>query len=119
LDVFAGRQARAEEDRVLILGAGDAGEMALRWILMNPQLDYRPVGFLDQDPFMDGRQIHGVEVLGGFEQLESILEGKEIDGVILTSGVRDDGKILQEVLSVCQERGCWVRSLRLEFELIR
>ena len=119
LDVFAGRQARAEEDRVLILGAGDAGEMALRWILMNPQLDYRPVGFLDQDPFMDGRQIHGVEVLGGFEQLESILEGKDIDGVILTSGVRDDGKILQEVLSVCQERGCWVRSLRLEFELIR
>jgi UDP-GlcNAc:undecaprenyl-phosphate GlcNAc-1-phosphate transferase len=45
LDELSSRQTRPHEERVIIYGAGDAGEMALRWILMNPQLSYRPVGF--------------------------------------------------------------------------
>src|SRR5690606_7968795 len=43
LDRAAGRGAAPGGQRVLICGAGDAGEMALRWIQMNPQLGYQPV----------------------------------------------------------------------------
>ncbi|MDX1435876.1 MAG: hypothetical protein R3335_03630, partial [Anaerolineales bacterium] len=50
-DRVYGRQAtRGQESKVLILGAGDAGEMALRWMLMNPSFGYRPIGFIDDDP---------------------------------------------------------------------
>ena len=65
---------------MLIVGAGDSGEMALRWILMNPQLNYRPVGFLDDDPFKHGRQIHGVQVMGAFEQLGHFISVMDIQG---------------------------------------
>lgn len=118
LDLVSGHQARATEERVLICGAGDSGEMALRWILMNPQLEYRPVGFLDQDPYMNGRQIHGVEVLGGLEQLETILDGKQVDGVIITAGMQCNGHFMEELVATCHDHECWVRTLRLEFELI-
>jgi UDP-GlcNAc:undecaprenyl-phosphate/decaprenyl-phosphate GlcNAc-1-phosphate transferase len=118
LDLLSGRQTRQAEQRVLICGAGDAGEMALRWIMMNPQMDYRPVGFLDDDPFLAGRQIHGVEVLGKLETLETLLENKQIDGVILTLSILDNHELVDRVMTVCRQRGSWVRSLRLEFELV-
>jgi UDP-GlcNAc:undecaprenyl-phosphate/decaprenyl-phosphate GlcNAc-1-phosphate transferase len=116
LDQISGRQAHTAEERVLIIGASDSGEMALRWIRMNPQLKYEPVGFIDTDPLMVGRQIHGVEVLGDLRQLGNILERSHINGVILTATNFEGDNLRQTVLTTCQNRGCWVRNLRLEFE---
>jgi UDP-GlcNAc:undecaprenyl-phosphate GlcNAc-1-phosphate transferase len=118
LDKVSSQQSRPEEERVLICGAGDTGEMALRWILMNPTLEYRPIGFLDENPYLTGRQIHGVDVLGNLDQLDSIIAKKQIDGVILTPEIADSDGACQRVVEVCQRRGCWIRTLRLEFEPI-
>ena len=110
-------RVREGEQRVLIYGAGDSGEMALRWIQMNPQLNYRPVGFVDDDPLMNGRRIHGVAVIGGKEQLEETIDKYRVSGVILTDEVvHDENRNI--VIDTCNSRDCWVRSLRLEFELI-
>lgn len=118
LDLFSGQQARVGEERVLICGAGDEGEMALRWILMNPELDYRPIGFLDDDPFMFGRKIHGVEVLGNLSQVGEILAERQVQGMIITANARRDGELKKRLVEVCRQHQCWVRSLRLEFELL-
>jgi UDP-GlcNAc:undecaprenyl-phosphate GlcNAc-1-phosphate transferase len=118
LDLFSGQQVRAGEQRVLICGAGDEGEMALRWILMNPQLDYRPVGFLDDDPFMFGRKIHGVEVLGNLSQVGDVLAERQVQGMIITSAARRDRELEKKLVEAGRQHQCWVRSLRLEFELL-
>ena len=118
LDSISGQQSKTESERVLICGAGNAGEIALRWMLMNPTLAYQPVGILDADPFMVGRQIHGVKVFGGFEKLEALLESKKVDGVILTADVLQEGEAQAKLLRVCREHSCWVRALRLEFETL-
>lgn len=115
LDTLFARRARAVDERVLILGAGDAGEMALRWIQMNPQLHYHPVGFLAPDPFMVGRVIHGVEVLGGLDELERMVQHRQVDGVIL-AGFEMGPSRTEAVLEVCRMHDCWLRRLRLEFE---
>jgi FlaA1/EpsC-like NDP-sugar epimerase len=117
LDLFSARRIQARQVRVLILGAGDAGEMALRWVLMRPELNYRPVGLLDEDPFMHGRQIHGVKVLGGLERLDELLEEHKVAGVIL-AGVDPGAPAGQQLRSICRKSNCWVRNLRLEFELV-
>lgn len=120
LDQFAGFQLdeAGGEQRVVICGAGDAGEMALRWILMNPGLHYRAVGFVDPDPLKSGRQIHGVVVMGGIEPLQKLLEKNELDGLILATGGYTADGFADQVVALCRSRGCWVRSLRLEFELV-
>ncbi len=119
LDQIYGWQAKGQqgEVRVLIYGAGDVGEIALRWILQNPQLGYRVVGFLDNDNFLWGRRIHGVNVMGGAADLAEILRREPVEGVILAT--TDEPSLSAEISSQFRSHGLWVRSLRLEFELLR
>ena len=52
-----GFRARRDARSVLIVGAGDGGRLLLREILRNPELGYRPVGFIDDDPRKQGARI--------------------------------------------------------------
>ncbi len=117
-DQFSGQQSRFARERVLILGGGDAGEMALRWILMNPDFRYKPVGILDSNSLNAGRQIHGIPILGGYEMLKTILKQNKIDGVVLTNEYIQSGTQNDQITALCHHFGCWVRVLRLEFELL-
>ncbi|GAG90409.1 unnamed protein product, partial [marine sediment metagenome] len=85
LNIFTYQQHDKPEEKVLIFGAGDTGEIALRWILMDPQINYQLVGIIDNDPLMKGRQIHGVEVVGGIEDLDRLIIENQICGVIIAS----------------------------------
>ena len=59
------RSARANGRRVLIYGAGDAGELLLRELLNNRELRCAPVGFMDDDPEQAWQGDSGLRVFGG------------------------------------------------------
>ena len=58
--------------RVLIVGAGDAGDMIVREMLKTGE--YEPVAFVDDDAGKSGRTIHGVRVLGTCRELGKIIQ---------------------------------------------
>lgn len=116
LDTAQARHHRELEKRILIFGAGDAGELAARWLTMNPQLGYRAVGFLDQDPYKVGRQIHGIDILGDVNMLESILEGRHVDGVVITADASNEDGSVSRLIEICHINGRFVQMLRMEFE---
>jgi FlaA1/EpsC-like NDP-sugar epimerase len=64
-----GRRDRATDRRVLIVGAGAAGQMIAREIRENNALGMTAVGFIDDDRAKIGARIQGLRVLGGHEQL--------------------------------------------------
>ncbi|MBZ9578191.1 hypothetical protein KJA13_04180 [Patescibacteria group bacterium] len=74
---------RSGEKKVLIFGAGDAGEMVLREIRYNKKLNYHPVGFLDDNPKKAGRRIHGVPVLGRRDKLAQLVRDKGVEEIII------------------------------------
>jgi len=77
------RSSRRQVRRLLILGAGDAGEMLLREILWRHRSRYEPVGFLDDDRRKHGDRIHGVTVLGAIGDLARIASSREVRDVII------------------------------------
>jgi FlaA1/EpsC-like NDP-sugar epimerase len=79
-DLVAGTGGR----KVLIYGAGDAGEAVAREIRLRLSTDYNPVGFVDDDRTKVGARIHGIPVLGTREELPAILKRHRPDEVLVT-----------------------------------
>lgn len=71
------------EKRILIYGAGDAGEMLARDVKNNRFYNRDPIGFIDDDPTKTGRLIHGIPVLGTGAQLHEIVAGEQPHEVII------------------------------------
>lgn len=70
---FHERARSKGEIRVVVYGAGSAGERLVRALKQNSVNKYKPVGFLDDDPSKKGKRIHGVPVFGGRQQLAEIM----------------------------------------------
>jgi FlaA1/EpsC-like NDP-sugar epimerase len=72
-----------DSKRVLIYGAGDAGELIVRDMRHNPFHGYEPIGFFDDDPAKRGRRIHGVKVFGGRDEIGRIMADTRPDAVVI------------------------------------
>ncbi len=69
--------------RVLIMGAGDAGEMIVRDMHRHPAYGIEPIGFIDDDPKKKGKRIHGLPVFGDRHALGPILESQKPDELLI------------------------------------
>jgi len=67
-------QHTAGERRVLVYGAGDAGEMIVRDMRTKSSQPYRAIGFIDDDRAKVGLRIHGLPVLGTGQDLAPVIE---------------------------------------------
>ncbi|MCH7755331.1 polysaccharide biosynthesis protein [candidate division KSB1 bacterium] len=71
-------------DNVLIIGAGDVGEMLLRELNKNGRDNYNVVGFIDDDDAKHGRTLHGIKILGACEDIPELAQMLRIDEVLIT-----------------------------------
>lgn len=87
--------------KLLILGAGDAGETVAREINRLPVMQYRLVGFLDDDKSKWGTQIHGADVLGSIDETKPICDEYSVDEILIAmpSATR---KQVRRVVELCQ-----------------
>jgi FlaA1/EpsC-like NDP-sugar epimerase len=106
-----------QKENILLYGAEDAGEIALRWILRNPTIGYSVVGFMDDDSMKWGNSIHGVDILGSPNKIDQYIQDKQVSGVIATTDNLLHSSTGEKLVSTCRAKGVWVRVLRLEFEL--
>ena len=103
--------------RVLIVGAGDGGQLVLREILRNPSLGLNPVGFVDDDPLKRGLRFEGVRVLGPTSELDRILDESEPDEITIAIPSAP-GTLRAQVVLAARRRGIPVRTLPTVFELL-
>ncbi len=89
---------------VVIVGAGDAGELVLRELRNNPRLSCVPVGFFDDDPYKQGRKIHGVPVLGGMDTILETVQRLGIDQIMVAiPSARAES--LASIIRICEATG--------------
>ena len=103
--------------RVLVIGAGDAGELVVREMQKNAQLRLQPVCFLDDDPDKQKKQIHGVPVVGRVSDLPRMVVVRRIQEVIIAIPSAP-GRVIRQVADVCRKRGIPFRTMPGIYELI-
>ena len=95
------RHAAAGQGHVVIIfGAGDAGSMIAREMQSKPQLGYRPVAFLDDDPQKHRIRLHGLPVLGGRESLTQVIRALRPKCIIIAMPTAP-GQVIQEISATC------------------
>ncbi|MFU8826704.1 MAG: polysaccharide biosynthesis protein [Brevefilum sp.] len=102
---------------VLVIGAGDAGAMVVREMLKNPQLNMKPIGFLDDDPTKVNSKIHGVPVLAPLDQIDQILNKHHVDEVVVAIPSAS-GQVVRKVTEVCRQRNVAFRTMPGIYELL-
>jgi len=103
--------------RVLLVGAGDTGSIALREIIQNKKLNLKPIGFIDDDPSKKGARIDGYLVMGGTTSINDIVASKQIDKIIIS--ITDVGREkLKSIYSLCEKTGKPVLRARISFETL-
>src|SRR3954453_12295543 len=114
-----GSRVRKDARTVVIVGAGDGGRLLLREIMRNPELGYRPVGFIDDDPRKQGARVdRGLEVLGTTRELGRVLDDVE-PAEVLIAIPSAPGALRAKVVAACRERGVPVRTMPTVFELLQ
>lgn len=84
-------------DRVLIVGSGEEGLRVMRHLMAQPQLGYRVIGFVDDDPERGSTDIGRFQALGRTSNLPKLLQEHQIDEVIITLPSTHHRKILRLV----------------------
>jgi len=102
-------------DAVLIYGAGRGGEILLREIINNRQLNIKPVGFIDDDPLKKGKKLQGYPVLGTFRDLESILGNHTVNGLLI-SFRHNDASGMESVKESCKKNNLFIKRFTIRLE---
>lgn len=96
--------------RVLIVGAGRAGDMLVRDMFRDAARTLIPVGFVDDKSRKVGMDIQGVRVLGTTGQIAELVAQYEIDLIILALPSAHS-KEMQRIVDLCEEAGVPFRTL--------
>ena len=101
--------------RTVIYGAGAGGVMVLREARSNGGLDWKVVGFIDDDRAKFRTNVHGVPVLGSLEQVTPLIASGQVAQVVVSTAALDPAR-LHALRQICADAGVRTLVASLEFQ---
>ncbi len=103
--------------RILIVGAGVAGEMIVRELSRNLDLGMTPVGFVDDDPMKHKLTLAGVPIIGPLSDIPKIVRLLGVSEVVIAMP-RAPGAVIRSVLRAAQDAGAATRIMPGLFDIL-
>lgn len=104
------------EKRVMLIGAGSAGQMIFRDIMHSKETNERVYCFIDDNANKWGRYIDNVPVFGGRERIMEAVKKYGIEKIyVATPSAEPDDK--REILRICSETSCELMNLPGMYQL--
>lgn len=96
--------------KIMLIGAGNAGQMILRDVNQYGRRNMHIACIVDDNSNKWGRSMEGVPVVGGRQHIVSSVKKYQIDRILLAipSASIEEKK---EILDICKETGCEIKSL--------
>ena len=108
--IYMRRHVDKEAPRVMIIGAGSAGQMLLRDMIEAKEISARPVCLIDDDKNTWGREIEGVPIVGGRDSILASVEKYQIDKIFLAiPSATPEQK--RDLLNICSASDCELMQL--------
>jgi FlaA1/EpsC-like NDP-sugar epimerase len=96
--------------RVLIIGAGRAGEMLARDLLRDPQRAYIPLGFVDDKLRRQGSEVHGIPILGSTSAIPELVIQFGID-LLMLAIPSATAREMRRLVELCERTGLPFRTV--------
>ena len=104
------RDSKGSAYRAMIIGAGEAGQALLRDIQHAKEVEYKVCCFIDDNPNKWHRNIEGIPIHGGRDDIFSAVEKYKLDAILLAIPSASKEKT-SEILNICKETGCELKIL--------
>ena len=110
------RKKAAVEERIMLIGAGTAGQMIMRDLNRAPEINGKVVCIIDDNPNKWNRYIDGVPVVGGRDEILANVASYKIDKIFLAipSATAEQKR---DILDICKETDCELKNLPGMFQL--
>ncbi len=111
------QESGAATSKVMIVGAGAAGNLLVKEIRNSDHVSKRVVCIVDDDRSKEGSYLHGVKVMGNRQNIQELVKQYHIDEIIIAMPSAP-AKEIKEILDVCKETGCDLKRLPGVYQLV-
>lgn len=109
--------SRSDSIRVMIVGAGSAGQMIQRDMKMSGRTHEKTVVFIDDNPNKWKRAIDGIPIAGGRDSILESVEKYEVEKIYLAMpGATPEER--RDILNICKETNCELKTLPGIYQLL-
>lgn len=103
-------KSKRDLERVMIIGAGLAGEKIYREISSAPQVYKEVICFIDDNIAKHKRSLHNVPIVGGRDKIIEASKEYKIEEILVAMPSVDE-KDLADILNICKETKCRIKKL--------
>ena len=103
--------------KVMIIGAGAAGQMIARDLMGSKELYTKVCCFIDDNPNKWGRYIEGVPVVGNRDEILRYVEKMDIDRILFAIPTAT-AESKRDILNICKETSCELKTLPGIYQMV-
>ena len=103
--------------RVLIVGAGEAGNAIIKEIVNSRYVNMKIVGIVDDDKTKHGKFMHGIKVIGDRNDIIDIAQSRRVDEIIIAMP-STSAQEMKRILDICKQTACELKRLPGMFQLV-
>jgi FlaA1/EpsC-like NDP-sugar epimerase len=113
------REQNKDKDikRIMVIGAGDAGNMIIREMKTNQKLHANVVCIIDDDKQIKGLSIQGAKIVGGRDMIIESVKKYGIDEIIIAIPSAP-GLERKKIYDICKETKCTLKTIPGMYQLI-
>lgn len=103
--------------KIMVVGAGDAGNMIIREIRSSGILKSKVVCAIDDDKNIHGLNIQGVKIIGGRDQIKEAVKKYKVDEIIIAMP-SVSSRERKKIYDICKDTQCTLRTIPGMYQII-
>ena len=112
-----GQKMAGKGDAIMIIGAGNAGQLLMRDIKRSPEINGTVTCFIDDNSNKWGRYINEVPIVGGRDSIMRAVEQYGITKIFLALPSAS-AEARRDILNICKETGCELKTIPGMFQIV-